>query len=168
MALANGKRFDPAPLGVAILADCAGVLCDIFVLGAGREAAGALLFPISAGATASGVVETAWPSIQALGETSPSHARRARHMLVVPSPGESDGLPVSSKGAIMRRPAEERHGDAIDKAYDNGPDICLTAAAPCPPTSYTTAAPAAAWWSMCRNSDGREAEPCPTDMMASC
>lgn len=122
IALANGKKFDPAPLEGAILAGCAGVLRDVLVFGAGREAAGALLFPISAETSTAAVIESAWPGIQALNETSPSHGRLARSMLVVPSPEECNGLPKSSKGTIMRRQAEERYGDLIEKAYDNGSD----------------------------------------------
>ncbi|KAH7359181.1 hypothetical protein B0T11DRAFT_113000 [Plectosphaerella cucumerina] len=119
IALANGKKFDPAPLEGAIVA-AAGVLRDVLVFGAGRDYPGILLFPRSKDQT-DNVVEEVWPHIDAINRESQSHARISKAMMVVvPWEGEAP-LEKSSKGTILRRQAEERYAAAIESAYSRGP-----------------------------------------------
>ncbi|KAK8087449.1 male sterility protein-domain-containing protein [Apiospora phragmitis] len=123
ITLANGKKFDPSPLEGAILAAASTHLRDILVFGGGRDYPGALLFPRGGHVTSeSEVVEAVWPVIQKLNKDSQSHARLSKAMLVAvvmagTEEGEEKSLPKSSKGTIMRRQAEDRHGDLIEKSY---------------------------------------------------
>ncbi|KAI0025788.1 hypothetical protein F4780DRAFT_789299 [Xylariomycetidae sp. FL0641] len=118
ITLANGKKFDPAPLEGAILASAEKhTLADVLLFGAGRDYAGALLFRArGAGLSDAEVREAVWPAVRGLNAGSPSHARLAKAMLVVLAGGDS-ALPKSSKGTILRRQAGERYKDAIEGAY---------------------------------------------------
>ncbi|KAK9423820.1 hypothetical protein SUNI508_03836 [Seiridium unicorne] len=117
ITLANGKKFDPAPLEGAVVASTK-QLEDIFVFGTGRDFAGALLFPASQDLSESEVLEAAWPVIERVNRESQSHARLARTaLMVVPKLGGGSSLEKSSKGTIMRRQAEEKYADLIEAAY---------------------------------------------------
>lgn len=115
IALANGKKFDPAPLEGAIVA-AEGVLQDVLVFGAGRDYAGILLFPRSKDQVED-VIEQVWPALETINRESQRHARISRAMMVVvPWEGEAP-LEKSSKGTILRRQAEERYAEAIESSY---------------------------------------------------
>jgi thioester reductase-like protein len=124
IALANGKKFDPAPLEGAIVA-ATGVLRDVLVFGAGCDYPGILLFPRSKD-HADNVVEEVWPHIDAINRESQSHARISKAMMVVvPWEGEAP-LEKSSKGTILRRQAKERYAAAIESAYSRGSSSVAT------------------------------------------
>ncbi|KAH6682342.1 male sterility protein-domain-containing protein [Plectosphaerella plurivora] len=119
IALANGKKFDPAPLEGAIVA-AAGNLQDVLVFGAGRDYPGILLFPRS-DHQAGDVIEKVWPVLETINRESQNHARISKAMMVVvPWEGETP-LEKSSKGTILRQQAEKRYIEAIESAYSNGP-----------------------------------------------
>lgn len=117
ITLANGKKFDPAPIEASILAGSK-MLADVLVFGNGKEYPGALLFPASDHATQDTVASAVWPLVEEMNRSTQSHARLARSMLVVvhPEKGQSP-LKKSSKGTILRPQAEKRYAEAIDSAY---------------------------------------------------
>lgn len=117
ITLANGKKFDPAPLEGAIVASIR-QLDDIFVFGTGRDYAGALLFPVSQSMSKDEVLNAVWPDIESINKGSPSHARLTRSALVVvPKKDDEIALEKSSKGTVMRRQAEEKYADLIESVY---------------------------------------------------
>ncbi|KAF5027067.1 hypothetical protein F66182_836 [Fusarium sp. NRRL 66182] len=118
ITLANGKKFDPSPVEGSLLASSK-LLRDVLIFGGGRDYAGVLLFPASTNVGAEGVVESVWPHIERMNVESQSHARITKTMLVVVPVEEGEKpLEKSSKGTILRRQAEERYADEIDRAYD--------------------------------------------------
>ncbi|KAH9907731.1 acetyl-CoA synthetase-like protein [Xylariomycetidae sp. FL2044] len=117
ITLANGKKFDPSPLEGAIRASTP-LLRDVLIFGAGREYAGALLFKVSSENSDEYMLETVWPTIQALNHETQSHARLSKVMvLVLEATGAEEPLPKSSKGTILRHQADQRYADAIESAY---------------------------------------------------
>ncbi|ETS75819.1 hypothetical protein PFICI_12763 [Pestalotiopsis fici W106-1] len=122
ITLANGKKFDPAPLEGDILGG-ADLLEDIFVFGTGREFPGALLFPRSENLSKAKVIEGVWPSIERINSASQSHSRLTKTALVVVSKkGGQENLEKSSKGTVMRRQAEEKYAELIESVYGAGKD----------------------------------------------
>lgn len=117
ITLANGKKFDPAPLEAAIVAG-AHHLQDVLMFGTGRDYAGALLFPKSGNLSEEQILEVVWPVIEHVNKESQSHSRLTRTALVVVSKkGSQVALEKSSKGTVMRRQAEERYADLIEAIY---------------------------------------------------
>ncbi|KAK6217945.1 hypothetical protein LQW54_003000 [Pestalotiopsis sp. IQ-011] len=122
ITLANGKKFDPAPLEAAIVAG-AHHLQDMLVVGTGRDYAGALLFPKSGHSSEEQIMEDVWPVIEHVNKESQSHSRLTRTALVVvPRKGSQVALEKSSKGTVMRRQAEERYAGLIEAIYDSAKD----------------------------------------------
>jgi thioester reductase-like protein len=118
IALANGKKFDPAPLENAIVAGSR-QLEDVLIFGTGRAFAGALLFPARPDVQDKDILEDVWPVIERLNEGSQSHARLAKNVLLVVQEKSGEvALEKSSKGTIMRRQAEERYADQIEMVYN--------------------------------------------------
>lgn len=119
ITLANGKKFDPAPLEAAVLA-ATPALRDVLIFGAGRDYPGALLFPAD-GFSDEQVLEGTWTSLCESNRDSSIHARVSRSMLVVVRPEGGMTLAKSSKGTILRRQAEEKYTKEIESAYYTGP-----------------------------------------------
>ncbi|KXJ90764.1 hypothetical protein Micbo1qcDRAFT_226787 [Microdochium bolleyi] len=122
ITLANGKKFDPAPLEDAIRAALGKVLQDVLVFGAGREYPGAILFGKSTDASKDGILEAAWPAIEKLNKNASAQARLSRSALICVVPqeaGEAAEKPLekSSKGTMLRKQAEERYASLIESAY---------------------------------------------------
>lgn len=123
IALANGKKFDPAPLEGAILT-ASGTLRDVLVFGAGRDEPGALLL-VKNGIDQpdEAILEEIWPRVDEVNGKSSTHAQLSRSMLVVKRLRERDEpLEKSSKGTIMRNQAEARYCKEIDAAYSRASD----------------------------------------------
>lgn len=117
ITLANGKKFDPAPLEAAIVAG-SHQLEDVLVVGTGRDYAGALLFPRLGDSSEEQIMEDVWPVIEHVNKESQSHSRLTRTALVVvPKKGRQVALEKSSKGTVMRRQAEERYASLIEAIY---------------------------------------------------
>lgn len=108
IVLANGKKFDPAPMELDIMgAASRRGLRDVLIFGTGMSQAGALLFP-SRNTCIEDLTGHVWNIIEDMNRRSQSHARIARSMLIVVPADEADEppLPKSSKGTIMRARAE--------------------------------------------------------------
>ncbi|KAF7563552.1 hypothetical protein G7046_g567 [Stylonectria norvegica] len=118
ITLANGKKFDPAPLEASILASSK-LLRDVLIFGSDRDYAGALLFPATVDIPAEHVIESVWPHIRDMNSKSQNHARITRPMVVVvPLDEGKQPLEKSSKGTINRPKADEQYRDIIESAYD--------------------------------------------------
>ncbi|CAH0041867.1 unnamed protein product [Clonostachys rhizophaga] len=117
LMLANGKKFDPAPMEADILA-ATNILRDVFIFGSGQNYPGILLFPSSLDTSDTAMLETAWPVIQKINSQSQGHARISRSMVIIVSvPLDEAALQKSSKGTILRNQAEERYKSWIEGAY---------------------------------------------------
>ncbi|KAL6713167.1 hypothetical protein ACLMJK_009288 [Lecanora helva] len=119
LTLATGKKFDPAPMESAM--SSSPLLKDVLIFGNGEQYPGALLFP-SLKANNMGeeeILQALWPEIEKMNSESQSHARLSENMLVV-MPVEAPSLEKSSKGTIMRGPAEKRYATIIKEAYMKG------------------------------------------------
>ncbi|CAG9989397.1 unnamed protein product [Clonostachys byssicola] len=117
LMLANGKKFDPAPMEADILA-ATNTLRDVFIFGSGRNYPGILLFPSSVDTSDTTILETAWPVIQKINSQSQSHTRISKSMVIIVSvPPDEAALRKSSKGTIIRNHAEERYKPWIEAAY---------------------------------------------------
>jgi len=121
ITLANGKKFDPAPLEDAIRAALGKVLQDVLVFGAGQEYPGAILFGKSTDDTEAGILEKSWPAIEELNKSSSNQARLSKTALVcvVPQDASKKPLEKSSKGTLLRKQAEERYKDDIESVYSS-------------------------------------------------
>lgn len=116
ITLANGKKFDPAPIEANILS-LTELLHDVYVFGTGRPCAGAILFN-SSNLTPEELVGIIWPRMHEVNSISPGHARLGRSMLVVvPMIGEESPLKKSSKGTTLRNHAEETYATTIESVY---------------------------------------------------
>ncbi|KAH7029173.1 uncharacterized protein B0I36DRAFT_422908 [Microdochium trichocladiopsis] len=129
ITLANGKKFDPAPLEDAMRASLGKVLQDVLVFGAGREYPGAILFGRSASDTEEAILNKAWPAIEELNKSSSSQARLSRAALVGVVPQDTGDeakkpLEKSSKGTLLRKQAEERYGKLIESVYSSPNSSC--------------------------------------------
>lgn len=121
--LLSGKKFDPAPVEAELLSSAVGkrILQDAMIFGAGREAPGMLLIPrwnvdfIND----SQVVSDLWPAIDKMNSETQNHARISRGSLLVIRSKEEDCnfLPKSSKGTILRRQAEAKFSQHIERIY---------------------------------------------------
>ncbi|KAI2606651.1 acetyl-CoA synthetase-like protein [Hypoxylon sp. NC1633] len=118
IALANGKKFDPSPLEQAIKASTC-LLQDVLVFGAGKEYPGALLFKASNDLSADEIINRVWPEMQVLNKKIQSHSRLSKSMLIVIESEGEENLAKSSKGTILRRQAETRYADVIERAYSS-------------------------------------------------
>ncbi|VUC24989.1 unnamed protein product [Clonostachys rosea] len=118
LMLANGKKFDPAPMEADILA-ATSILRDVFIFGSGKNYPGILLFPSSSDASDTTIIDTTWSIIEKINSQSQSHTRISKVMIiVVPVPLAEAALQKSSKGTILRNQAEERYASWIEAAYD--------------------------------------------------
>ncbi|KAJ1325740.1 ribosome biogenesis protein SSF1/2 [Microdochium nivale] len=122
ITLANGKKFDPAPLEDAIRVALSKVLEDVLVFGAGREYPGAILFGKALDDTEDDILSAAWPAIDSLNKNSSAQARLSRSALICVVPQETSDtakkpLQKSSKGTLLRKQAEERYGELIESTY---------------------------------------------------
>ncbi|CAG9951592.1 unnamed protein product [Clonostachys rosea f. rosea IK726] len=117
LVLANGKKFDPAPMEADILA-ATNILRDVFIFGSGKNYPGILLFPSSLDMSDTAILETAWAIIQKINSQSQGHARISRSMVIIVSvPLDEAALQKSSKGTILRNQAEEQYKSWIEAAY---------------------------------------------------
>ncbi|KAI1753159.1 hypothetical protein F4782DRAFT_546081 [Xylaria castorea] len=115
--LASGKKFDPSPIEDELRSSHA-LLRDVLVFGAGRSYPGALLFTSCRYLSNDQGLEKVWPNIQKLNFLSPQHSRLSRPAIVMVRIEEGeDALPRSSKGTLLRRQAESRYAETIDKVY---------------------------------------------------
>ncbi|KAF2876556.1 hypothetical protein BDV95DRAFT_590652 [Massariosphaeria phaeospora] len=116
LTLLTGKKFDPAPLEAAIATSS--LLDDVLVFGNGRLFPGALLLRSKQAQAISDeeLLRAIRPAIERLNEGSQDHARIPLNM-VIPMPHQSEGLPKSSKGTMIRNAAQSRFDESIDGAY---------------------------------------------------
>jgi thioester reductase-like protein len=117
LTLITGKKFDPAPLEDAV--STSPLLDDVLIFGTNRPFPGALLLR-SQGAshmTDHELLDAIKPAIEKLNRDSQDHARIPQDMLV-PLPHQ-EPLEKSSKGTLIRRVAEARFEDIIDRAYED-------------------------------------------------
>ncbi|KAJ5483102.1 hypothetical protein N7539_006548 [Penicillium diatomitis] len=121
ITLANGKKFDPAPLEQE-LQSATPLLRDVYVFGTGQVCAGALLFP-SSDVTPEELLHAVNPVLTELNARSPPHARVEESMVVVVSSSAgATHLPKSSKGSILRHQADVMFSNLIESAYSIAPD----------------------------------------------
>ncbi|CAH0056195.1 unnamed protein product [Clonostachys solani] len=117
LMLANGKKFDPAPMEADILA-ATNMLRDVFIFGNGKNYPGILLFPSSLDTSDTTVLDSTWTIIQKINSQSQGHTRISKSMvIVVPVPLGEAALEKSSKGTLLRLQAEERYKSWIEAAY---------------------------------------------------
>lgn len=116
ITLLSGKKFDPSPMEESIRAAWP-LLQDVFIFGNGREYPGAILFSPFHYLSSQELIDATWPHVKEMNNTTQSHARIAKSMLLVVPKGQSK-LAKSSKGTILRRQAEEQHAEMIDSAYE--------------------------------------------------
>lgn len=117
ITLANGKKFDPAPIEADILAST-NVLQGVLIFGSGKEYPGILLFPTSEKFVKENIIEAVWPWIDRMNRESQSHTRLTRSMMIVVAVKQGETpLEKSSKGTILRRQAEQRYAHQIKSAY---------------------------------------------------
>lgn len=117
LTLITGKKFDPAPLEDAI--STSPLLDDVLIFGTNRPFPGALLLR-SQGAshmTDQELLDAIKPAIEKLNRDSQDHAR-IPHDMLVPLPHQ-EPLEKSSKGTLIRRVAEARFEDIINRAYED-------------------------------------------------
>ncbi|KAI0135355.1 acetyl-CoA synthetase-like protein [Daldinia grandis] len=117
ITLANGKKFDPAPLEDTIKTS-SHMVRDALIFGANKEYVGVLLFKASSRYSNDEIVNAVWPCVQKLNEETQSHCRLLKSMLIpIESEKGEEPLPKSSKGTILRRQAGNRYSDVIADAY---------------------------------------------------
>ncbi|KEY71188.1 hypothetical protein S7711_02299 [Stachybotrys chartarum IBT 7711] len=118
ITLANGKKFDPAPVEEGMMASTQ-CLQDVLVFGTGKYYPGALLFPRPKGMSDEDIIDAVWPHVEKSNQFTQGHARISKQMLiVVPATNDKKPLEKSSKGTILRRKAEERYAENINGAYE--------------------------------------------------
>jgi thioester reductase-like protein len=115
--LLTGKKFDPAPLEIALATSQ--LLNDVVIFGNDRPYPGALLLRSEESSVMADddLIESIWPFADKLNQGSQDHARLSRNMLI-PVPYQAEPLEKSSKGTIIRRAADARFCQFIDGAYD--------------------------------------------------
>ena len=118
LTLITGKKFDPAPLEAAI--STSPFLSDVLIFGNGKPFPGALLLRSTNASNMSGeeLLTKAWPDIERCNAEGQDHTKLSRSMLII-MPYDTAGLEKSSKGTVMRRQAEERFSNIIEKAYQS-------------------------------------------------
>ncbi|KAF1845630.1 uncharacterized protein K460DRAFT_111842 [Cucurbitaria berberidis CBS 394.84] len=122
LTLITGKKFDPAPLEDYIATSLH--LDDVLIFGNNRPFPGALLLRSeqSSGVSDQELLLAIRPVIEKLNLENQDHARIPFNMLV-PLPHQNQPLEKSSKGTIIRRAAESRFEEEIERAYGSqGPD----------------------------------------------
>ena len=117
LTLITGKKFDPAPLEDAIATSPH--LDDVLIFGNNKPFPGALLLRSAQSRSMSDqeLLAAIGPIVKKLNDESQSHARIPLDMLVLVA-HQSQPLEKSSKGTIIRRAAEARFEDMIERAYD--------------------------------------------------
>lgn len=118
LTLITGKKFDPAPLEATIATSP--LLDDVLIFGNGKPFPGALLLRSSNATNMSDeeLLAQLWPDIQRCNAEGQDHTKLSRSMLIV-LPSKAAGLEKSSKGTVMRRQAEGRFSNIIEKAYQS-------------------------------------------------
>lgn len=121
LTLSTGKKFDPAPLEVAI-ASSSPLIKDVLVFGSGQQFPGALIFRSEVGAELdeSKFVQSIWEMVQKINALGQNHTRITKGMLFVMEK-ETKGPEKSSKGTVLRQVAERRFTKEIENAYGGGP-----------------------------------------------
>lgn len=121
LTLITGKKFDPAPLEDAIATSP--LLNDVLIFGTDRPFPGALLLRSEQAKdmTDQALLSAIRPAVEKLNRDSQDHARVPDDMLV-PLPHQ-EPLEKSSKGTLIRRVAEARFGDIINRAYSDQDSI---------------------------------------------
>jgi hypothetical protein len=138
IVLSTGKKFDPAPLEDSIAAALGGTVREVMVVGTGREAAGLLVFPKfdskDSGAAACGgtngsisvadkeILEKVWAVVQRMNQKGQQHTRIPRshiHVMLLDTPP----LVRSSKGTLLRKPAEQLYQTVIEELYSEAQAI---------------------------------------------
>lgn len=116
LTLITGKKFDPAPLEDAIAT--VPYLQDVLIFGTNRPYPGALLLRSSQASemSDSDLLQAIKPAVEKLNRDSQDHARIPHHMLI-PLPHQ-EPLEKSSKGTLIRRVAEARFEEIINRAYE--------------------------------------------------
>ncbi|KAJ4984676.1 putative male sterility protein [Stagonosporopsis vannaccii] len=116
LTLITGKKFDPAPLEDAIATSPH--LSDVLIFGTNRPYPGALLLRSQTASQMKDqeLVEAIKPVIEKLNRESQDHARIPYDMLI-PLPHQ-EPLEKSSKGTLIRRSAEARFENIINRAYE--------------------------------------------------
>ncbi|KZM23113.1 uncharacterized protein EKO05_0008302 [Ascochyta rabiei] len=116
LTLITGKKFDPAPLEDAIATSPH--LDDVLIFGTNRPYPGALLLRSeqASGMSDQELLDAVKPAIERINRDSQDHARIPSDMLI-PLPHQ-DPLEKSSKGTLIRRVAEARFEEVINRAYD--------------------------------------------------
>lgn len=120
ITLVTGKKFDPAPVEDTITASDA-LIRDVMVFGSGRQVPGALIFVSEA---AQDMPETEirdrlWKAVDNVNQKGQDHTRISRDMIVILKEGS---LEKSSKGTLLRKPAEEKFAKEIEAAYSGDDD----------------------------------------------
>ncbi|KAH6612690.1 male sterility protein-domain-containing protein [Boeremia exigua] len=116
LTLITGKKFDPAPLEDAIATSP--YLGDVLIFGTNRPYPGALLLRSEKGGTMTDpeLLDVLKPVVEKLNRDSQDHAR-IPHDMLVPLPYQ-EPLEKSSKGTLIRRAAEARFENTINRAYE--------------------------------------------------
>jgi thioester reductase-like protein len=116
LTLITGKKFDPAPLEDAIATSPH--LNDVLIFGTNRPYPGALLLRSEQASEMSDqeLLEKIKPAVEKLNRDSQDHARIPYDMLI-PLPHQ-EPLEKSSKGTLIRRVAEARFEDIINRSYE--------------------------------------------------
>lgn len=116
MTLITGKKFDPAPLEAAIATSL--YLDDVLIFGNNRPFPGALLFRSGQSSDISDneLLDAIKPVVAKLNCESQDHARIPLDMLK-PMPHQTQPLEKSSKGTIIRKAAEARFEEAVERSY---------------------------------------------------
>ncbi|KJX95855.1 acetyl-CoA synthetase-like protein [Zymoseptoria brevis] len=120
LTLVTGKKFDPAPLEAGIAASSP-LIGDVLIFGNGKPYPGMLVFRAEeARDMEEGEFERdVWKVVEKFNREGQSHTRISRGMVVLLG-REEKGLEKSSKGTVIRRVAEERFEQLIERAYGKG------------------------------------------------
>lgn len=119
--LNTGKKFDPTPLEDSIVSSSP-LIHDALVFGTGKHVPGVLVFP--ALSSDQRKLDTAfeqeiWDIIRSVNSQGQIHTRIPRNMVVV-MPQDTEPLPRSSKGTILRNIAYQRFVKQIEAADTGG------------------------------------------------
>jgi thioester reductase-like protein len=116
ITLVSGKKFDPAPLEDAI-SSASPLIRDVLIIGNGAQVPGALIFRSSQGQAMENetLVHEIWKVLHSENGKSQSHSQVPRHMMLVLK--DTQPLPKSSKGTILRGVAEKQYASEIASLY---------------------------------------------------
>jgi hypothetical protein len=138
IVLSTGKKFDPAPLEDSIAAELCGTVREVMVVGTRRQSVGLLVFPKfegkdSGAAACAGtngsigvgdqeILGKVWEVVQRMNQKGQQHTRIPRsHIHVMPL--DTPPLERSSKGTLLRKPAEQLYQTVIEALYSGAQAI---------------------------------------------